>query len=86
MGKEGSSVINLLGMGVCAGTARGRLHCYHRVGAAAAKRIGADPEWEKSRLTEAQAKAKAQLEALAERCRREGSSCCRNSRRISSTS
>ena len=71
MGKEGSSVINLLGMGVCAGTARGRLHCYHRVGAAAAKRIGADPEWEKSRLTEAQAKAKAQLEALAERCRRE---------------
>lgn len=64
-------MIKLLGKSICAGVAQGRLHCYHRVGAAAAKCIGADPELEKSRLAEAQAKAKAQLEALAERCRRE---------------
>lgn len=70
-GKEGSAVIELLGRGVCAGIVRGRLHCYHRVGAAAAKCTGADPEWEKSRLAEAQAKARAQLEALVARCRRD---------------
>lgn len=63
-------MITLLGKSICAGAAQGRLHCYHRVGTAAAKRSGADPEWEKNRLAEAQAKAKAQLEALAERCRR----------------
>lgn len=70
-GKEGSAVIELIGKGLCGGTAQGRLHCYHRVGAAAAKSGGADPEWETSRLEEAQARAKAQLEALVERCRRE---------------
>ena len=64
-------MITLLGKGICAGTAQGRLHCYHRVGAAAAKSTGADPEWEKARLADAQARAKAQLEALAEHCRRE---------------
>ena len=64
-------MITLLGKGVCAGRAQGRLHCYHRVGAAAAKSAGADPEWEKARLADAQARARAQLEALAERCRRE---------------
>lgn len=64
-------MITLRGKGICAGIAQGRLHCYHRVGAATAKRAGSDPEWEKSRLAEAQARARAQLEALAERCRRE---------------
>lgn len=64
-------MIKLLGKGVCAGTVQGRLHCFHRVGVWAAKCTGADPEWEKSRLAGAQAKARAQLEELAERCRRE---------------
>lgn len=64
-------MILIKGKGISRGTAQGRLHCFHRVGAATAKRSGADPAREKARLAEAQAKAREQLDALTERCRRE---------------
>lgn len=67
-------MIVIQGRGVSAGIVQGRLHCFHRVGAAAVKRAGADPAEEKARLVEAQAQAVRQLEALAERCVREVSS------------
>ena len=64
-------MIIIQGRGLSAGTAEGRLHCYHRVGAAAVKRAGADPEEEKKRLAEAQVRTVRQLETLADRCGRE---------------
>lgn len=64
-------MIVIQGRGVSAGIVQGRLHCFHRVGAAAVKRAGADPTEELARLSEAQAQAIGQLEALAERCKRE---------------
>lgn len=64
-------MIVIQGRGVSAGIVQGRLHCFHRVGAAAVKRAGADPTEELARLAEAQAQAVGQLEALAERCKRE---------------
>ncbi len=64
-------MIVIQGRGISAGIVQGRLHCFHRVGAAAVMRAGADPEEEKARLAEAQAQAVRQLEALAERCGRE---------------
>ena len=64
-------MIVIQGRGLSAGTAEGRLHCFHRVGAAAVKRAGADPAEEKKRLSEARARAIRQLESLAERCGRE---------------
>ena len=36
-------MIVIQGRGVSAGIVQGRLHCFHRVGAAAVKRAGADP-------------------------------------------
>lgn len=65
------SVILIQGKGISGGKVRGRLHCFHRVGAAAVKSSSADPAYEKARLAGAQAKAREQLEALTERCRRE---------------
>ena len=59
------------GRGISAGIVQGRLHCFHRVGAAVVKRAGADPAEEKSRLAGAQACAVRRLEAVAERCGRE---------------
>jgi phosphotransferase system enzyme I (PtsI) len=67
-------VIVIQGRGVSAGIVQGRLHCFHRVGAAAVKRAGADPTEECARLAGAQDQAIRQLEALAERCGREVSS------------
>lgn len=67
-------MIVIQGRGLSAGTAEGRLHCFHRVGAAAVKRAGADPTEEKVRLTAARTRAIRQLETLAERCGREVSS------------
>ena len=64
-------MILIQGRGISGGTAQGRLHCFHRVGAAAAKKPGADPAHEKARLAEAQDKAKEQLGVLTERCRQE---------------
>lgn len=64
-------MIIIRGRSVSAGTAEGRIHCFHRVGAAAVKRSGLDPESEKSRLVEAREQSRCQLEALSERCRRE---------------
>ena len=64
-------MIVIQGRGVSAGIVQGRLHCFHRVGAAAVKRAGADPTEELARLAEAQAQAVGQLEVLAERCKRE---------------
>lgn len=64
-------MIIIQGRSVSPGIAEGRLHCYHRVGAAAVKRSGMDPEQEKLRLAQAQAQAKAQLENLASRCHQE---------------
>lgn len=65
------SVIVIQGKRINEGVVRGRLHCFHRVGAATAKNSGADPVYERSRLVEAQERAKEQLEALTERCRLE---------------
>ena len=67
-------MIVIQGRGISTGIVQGRLHCFHRVGAAAVKRIGADPTEEKVRLAGAQAQAVRKLEALAERCGREVSS------------
>ena len=67
-------MIVIQGRGVSAGIVQGRLHCFHRVGAAAVKRAGADPAEECARLAGAQDQAIRQLEALAERCGREVSS------------
>lgn len=67
-------MIVIQGRGISAGIVQGRLHCFHRVGAAAVKRTGADPAEEKARLAGAQAQAVRKLEALAERCGREVSS------------
>ena len=67
-------MIVIQGRGVSAGIVQGRLHCFHRVGAAAVKRAGADPTEECARLAGAQDQAIRQLEALAERCGREVSS------------
>lgn len=64
-------MIIIHGRAISGGNAAGRLHCYHRVGAAAVKRPGMDPEQEKYRLAQAQERAKDQLERLASRCRRE---------------
>ncbi len=64
-------MILIQGEGISPGAAHGRLHCFHRVGAATAKRSGADPAYEKVRLAQAQERAKRQLETLTERCRRE---------------
>ena len=43
-------MIVIQGRGVSAGIVQGRLHCFHRVGAAAVKRAGADPTEECARL------------------------------------
>ena len=67
-------MIVIQGRGVSAGIVQGRLHCFHRVGAAAVKRAGADPAEECARLAGAQDQAIRQLEALAERWGREVSS------------
>lgn len=67
-------MIIIQGRGVSAGIVQGRLHCFHRVGAAAVKRAGADPAEEKIRVAGARAQAVRKLEALAERCGREVSS------------
>ena len=67
-------MIVIQGRGISAGIVQGRLHCYHRVGAAAVKRAGADPAEERCRFAGAQAQAIRQLETLAERCGREVSS------------
>ena len=79
-------MIVIQGRGVSAGIVQGRLHCFHRVGAAAVKRAGADPAEECARLAEGrglrvlflftpeQLRAIRPLEALAERCGREVSS------------
>lgn len=67
-------MIVIQGRGISTGIVQGRLHCFHRVGAAAVKRAGADPAEERSRLAGAQAQAVRRLEALAERCGRELSS------------
>lgn len=64
-------MIIIQGRSVSPGTVEGRLHCYHRVGAAAVKRSGLDPEQEKLRLTKAQVQSKAQLDDLTSRCRSE---------------
>lgn len=64
-------MIVIQGRGVFTGVVQGRLHCFHRVGAAAVMRAGADPEEERRRLTGAQVQAVRQLEVLAERCGRE---------------
>ncbi len=64
-------MIQIQGKGISVGVVQGRLHCYHRVGAAAVKAAGADPAQEKSRLVGAQDAARVQLAALAARCRRE---------------
>ena len=64
-------MIVIQGRGVFTGVVQGRLHCFHRVGAAAVKRAGADPAEEKVRLAGARAQAVRRLEALAERCGRE---------------
>lgn len=64
-------MIVIHGRGISTGVVQGRLHCFHRVGAAAVKHAGADPEEEKQRLAAAQIQAVRQLEALAERCGRE---------------
>ena len=65
------SVILIQGKGISGGRAQGRLHCFHRVGAVTVKSSGSDPAIEKARLAQAQTRAREQLEALAERCRRE---------------
>lgn len=65
------SVIVIQGRCVSEGTAQGRLHCYHRVGAATNPYSGCDPAGEKARLIQAQAMTREQLESLAEKCRRE---------------
>lgn len=67
-------MVVIQGRGISAGIVQGRLHCFHRVGAAAVKRAGADPEKEKARLAGAQLQAIRQLESVAERCGREVSS------------
>ena len=59
-------MIVIQGRGVSAGIVQGRLHCFHRVGAAAVKRAGADPTEECARLAGAQDQAIRQLEALAD--------------------
>lgn len=64
-------MILIQGEGICAGTAEGLLHCFHRVGAATAKCSGADLTYEQARLAGAQTRARIQLEAITERCRRE---------------
>lgn len=64
-------MIVIQGKGINEGVVRGRLHCFHRVGAAASKNCGADPVYERMRLAEAQDRAKEQLEVLTERCRQE---------------
>lgn len=64
-------MIILQGRGVSKGMAEGRIHCYHRVGAAAVKRAGMDPGIEKLRLAEAQEQSIRQLENLEVRCRQE---------------
>lgn len=64
-------MIQIQGEGVFAGVVRGRLHCYHRVGAATVKNAGADPEREKIRLDGACSKVKEQLRVLTERCLQE---------------
>lgn len=71
MGRGDEPVMQIQGEGAFAGVVQGRLHCYHRVGAATVKNAGADPEQEKIRLDEACSKAKEQLRALTERCLRE---------------
>lgn len=64
-------MIVIQGKGVSGGTAQGRLHCYHRVGAATNRYIGGNPTEEKARLARAQILAGRQLALLAEKCRRE---------------
>jgi len=64
-------MIILQGRSVSGGRAEGRLHCFHRVGAAAVKRAGLDPQYEKQRLTQARIISTEQLEALSGRCRQE---------------
>jgi len=51
--------------------ARGKLHCYHRVGAATNRYIGGDPAEEMARLSAALSATVGQLTALAEKCRQE---------------
>ena len=64
-------MIVIQGRGVSEGTAEGRLHCYHRVGAATNPYTGGNPAEEKLRLAGAQVMAGKQLALLAEKCRRE---------------
>jgi len=62
-------VIVIQGIGVSKGVAKGKLHCYHRVGAATNRLIDRNPAEEKIRLSAALANAGEQLAALAEKCR-----------------
>lgn len=72
MGARGNvPVIVIQGRGVSKGTAQGRLHCYHRVGAATNPYTGGDPAEERARFIEARTMTRKQLESLAEKCRRE---------------
>ncbi len=64
-------MIVVQGKGISAGTAHGRLHCFHRVGAAAAKSAAGDPEQELARLVQARQETKEQIAILTERCRQE---------------
>lgn len=64
-------MIVVQGRGISAGTAYGRLHCFHRVGAAAAKSAAGNPERELTRLDRAREETREQIAMLTERCRRE---------------
>ena len=64
-------MIVMQGKGVSAGIMKGPLYLFRRQDTAVMKNHVEDTQWEKQRLAQAQEKAIAQLEALAERCREE---------------
>ena len=64
-------MIVMQGKGVSAGVMKGPLYLFRRQDTAVMKNHVEDTQWEKQRLAQAQEKAIAQLEALAERCREE---------------
>ena len=64
-------MIVMQGKGVSTGVMKGPLYFFQRQDTTVVKMCVEDTEAEKARLTQAQEKAIAQLEALAERCREE---------------